>query len=162
MLGHSHILKYARHNQVKKIPQKCLKTFSTMWRLFTAGHHTPGPPGLRVPGCYVMTPLLPTDKHGERRPPLPHLVPRPQSLRHPGRGRGALRFLCTMNMLKSTGLKIPGRGPKHSSPVGRASAGGTSSPVIPKDSKSLPPDPPPLSPPSSYFFSSPEVAQTIY
>ncbi|XP_056297457.1 CAP-Gly domain-containing linker protein 2 isoform X4 [Pseudoliparis swirei] len=38
-----------------------------------------------------------------------------------------------MNMLKSTGLKIPGRGPKHSSPVGRASAGGTSSPVIPKD-----------------------------
>ncbi|XP_075888079.1 CAP-Gly domain-containing linker protein 2 isoform X2 [Nelusetta ayraudi] len=33
-----------------------------------------------------------------------------------------------MNMLKSSGLKIPGRGPKHSSPVGR-----TSSPVVPKD-----------------------------
>uniref|UniRef100_A0A3Q3RG20 CAP-GLY domain containing linker protein 2 n=1 Tax=Mastacembelus armatus TaxID=205130 RepID=A0A3Q3RG20_9TELE len=32
-------------------------------------------------------------------------------------------------MLKSSGLKIPGRGPKHSSPVGRTSAGGTSSPV---------------------------------
>uniref|UniRef100_A0A8C3G9P7 CAP-Gly domain containing linker protein 2 n=1 Tax=Cyclopterus lumpus TaxID=8103 RepID=A0A8C3G9P7_CYCLU len=29
-------------------------------------------------------------------------------------------------MLKSSGLKIPGRGPKHSSPVGRTSAGGTS------------------------------------
>lgn len=41
-------------------------------------------------------------------------------------------------MLKSSGLKIPGRGPKHSSPVGRTSAGGTSSPGIPKDSKSLP------------------------
>uniref|UniRef100_A0A3Q3J9E3 CAP-Gly domain-containing protein n=1 Tax=Monopterus albus TaxID=43700 RepID=A0A3Q3J9E3_MONAL len=38
-------------------------------------------------------------------------------------------------MLKSSGLKIPGRGPKHSSPVGRTSAGGTSSPVVPKDSK---------------------------
>uniref|UniRef100_A0A669D6N5 CAP-Gly domain containing linker protein 2 n=1 Tax=Oreochromis niloticus TaxID=8128 RepID=A0A669D6N5_ORENI len=47
-----------------------------------------------------------------------------------------------MNMLKSSGLKIPGRGAKHSSPVGRTSAGGTSSPVAPKDSKSLPsPDP---------------------
>uniref|UniRef100_A0AAQ5ZEE4 CAP-Gly domain-containing protein n=1 Tax=Amphiprion ocellaris TaxID=80972 RepID=A0AAQ5ZEE4_AMPOC len=32
-------------------------------------------------------------------------------------------------MLKSSGLKIPGRGPKHSSPVGRTSAGGTSSPI---------------------------------
>uniref|UniRef100_A0A7N6A8N5 CAP-Gly domain-containing protein n=1 Tax=Anabas testudineus TaxID=64144 RepID=A0A7N6A8N5_ANATE len=42
-------------------------------------------------------------------------------------------------MLKSSGLKIPGRGPKHSSPVGRTSAGGTSSPVVPKDSKLLPP-----------------------
>lgn len=47
-----------------------------------------------------------------------------------------------MNMLKSSGLKIPGRGPKHSSPVGRTSAGGTSSPGIPKDSKSLPPSEP--------------------
>uniref|UniRef100_A0A669ES25 CAP-Gly domain containing linker protein 2 n=1 Tax=Oreochromis niloticus TaxID=8128 RepID=A0A669ES25_ORENI len=36
-------------------------------------------------------------------------------------------------MLKSSGLKIPGRGAKHSSPVGRTSAGGTSSPVAPKD-----------------------------
>uniref|UniRef100_A0A3Q1FFM5 CAP-GLY domain containing linker protein 2 n=1 Tax=Acanthochromis polyacanthus TaxID=80966 RepID=A0A3Q1FFM5_9TELE len=46
-------------------------------------------------------------------------------------------------MLKSSGLKIPGRGPKHSSPVGRTSAGGTSSPIAPKDSKSLPsPDSP--------------------
>ena len=42
-------------------------------------------------------------------------------------------------MLKSSGLKIPGRGPKHSSPVGRTSAGGSSSPVVPKDSKLLPP-----------------------
>uniref|UniRef100_A0AAQ6A5W6 CAP-Gly domain-containing protein n=1 Tax=Amphiprion ocellaris TaxID=80972 RepID=A0AAQ6A5W6_AMPOC len=41
-------------------------------------------------------------------------------------------------MLKSSGLKIPGRGPKHSSPVGRTSAGGTSSPIAPKDSKSFP------------------------
>ncbi|KAM9846750.1 CAP-Gly domain-containing linker protein 2 [Aulostomus maculatus] len=41
-----------------------------------------------------------------------------------------------MNMLKSSGLKIPGRGPKHSSPVGRTSAGGTSSPV-PKDNTPL-------------------------
>uniref|UniRef100_A0A7N8XH13 CAP-GLY domain containing linker protein 2 n=1 Tax=Mastacembelus armatus TaxID=205130 RepID=A0A7N8XH13_9TELE len=45
-------------------------------------------------------------------------------------------------MLKSSGLKIPGRGPKHSSPVGRTSAGGTSSPVVPKDSKLLPPPDP--------------------
>ncbi|TNN45980.1 hypothetical protein EYF80_043789 [Liparis tanakae] len=74
-------------------------------------------------------------KHGERRPPLPHLVPRPQSLRPPEEEEER-RVLCTMNMLKSTGLKIPGRGPKHSSPVGRASAGGTSSPVIPKDTPS--------------------------
>ncbi|MEQ2189464.1 hypothetical protein GOODEAATRI_025584 [Goodea atripinnis] len=38
-----------------------------------------------------------------------------------------------MNMLKSSGLKIPGRGAKHSSPVGRTSVGGISSPVAPKD-----------------------------
>ncbi|XP_068188278.1 CAP-Gly domain-containing linker protein 2 isoform X2 [Antennarius striatus] len=38
-----------------------------------------------------------------------------------------------MNMLKSSGLKIPGRGPKHSSPVGRTSVGGASSPVVPKE-----------------------------
>ncbi|KAM4547306.1 CAP-Gly domain-containing linker protein 2 isoform 2-T3 [Fundulus diaphanus] len=44
-----------------------------------------------------------------------------------------------MNMLKSSGLKIPGRGAKHSSPVGRTSVGGTSSPVAPKDS--TPPKP---------------------
>uniref|UniRef100_A0A1A7X5W8 CAP-GLY domain containing linker protein 2 n=2 Tax=Iconisemion striatum TaxID=60296 RepID=A0A1A7X5W8_9TELE len=44
-----------------------------------------------------------------------------------------------MNMLKSSGLKIPGRGAKHSSPVGRSSVGGTSSPVAPKDSTSLKP-----------------------
>ncbi|KAM9333693.1 CAP-Gly domain-containing linker protein 2 isoform 2-T2 [Pholidichthys leucotaenia] len=47
-----------------------------------------------------------------------------------------------MNMLKSSGLKIPGRGAKHSSPVGRTSAGGTSSPVIPKDSTPLKPTTP--------------------
>uniref|UniRef100_A0A7N9B209 CAP-GLY domain containing linker protein 2 n=1 Tax=Mastacembelus armatus TaxID=205130 RepID=A0A7N9B209_9TELE len=47
-----------------------------------------------------------------------------------------------MNMLKSSGLKIPGRGPKHSSPVGRTSAGGTSSPVVPKDSTPLKPTTP--------------------
>uniref|UniRef100_A0A7N8XQE0 CAP-GLY domain containing linker protein 2 n=1 Tax=Mastacembelus armatus TaxID=205130 RepID=A0A7N8XQE0_9TELE len=45
-------------------------------------------------------------------------------------------------MLKSSGLKIPGRGPKHSSPVGRTSAGGTSSPVVPKDSKPTKPQAP--------------------
>ncbi|XP_038159631.1 CAP-Gly domain-containing linker protein 2 isoform X2 [Cyprinodon tularosa] len=44
-----------------------------------------------------------------------------------------------MNMLKSSGLKIPGRGAKHSSPVGRTSLGGTSSPVAPKDSTPLRP-----------------------
>ncbi|KAM4544468.1 CAP-Gly domain-containing linker protein 2 isoform 2-T2 [Odontesthes bonariensis] len=48
-----------------------------------------------------------------------------------------------MNMLKSSGLKIPGRGPKHSSPVGRISAGGTSSPVAPKDCTPLKPITPP-------------------
>ncbi|KAM8899083.1 CAP-Gly domain-containing linker protein 2 isoform 2-T2 [Spinachia spinachia] len=42
-----------------------------------------------------------------------------------------------MNMLKSSGLKIPGRGPKHSSPVGR-----TSSPVLPKDNTPLKPTTP--------------------
>ncbi|XP_040006113.1 CAP-Gly domain-containing linker protein 2 isoform X2 [Xiphias gladius] len=47
-----------------------------------------------------------------------------------------------MNMLKSSGLKIPGRGPKHSSPVGRTSAGGTSSPVVPKDNTPLKPTTP--------------------
>uniref|UniRef100_A0A3Q0RZ97 CAP-Gly domain containing linker protein 2 n=1 Tax=Amphilophus citrinellus TaxID=61819 RepID=A0A3Q0RZ97_AMPCI len=45
-------------------------------------------------------------------------------------------------MLKSSGLKIPGRGAKHSSPVGRTSAGGTSSPVAPKDNNSFLPPPP--------------------
>uniref|UniRef100_A0A3B4WEY8 CAP-Gly domain containing linker protein 2 n=1 Tax=Seriola lalandi dorsalis TaxID=1841481 RepID=A0A3B4WEY8_SERLL len=45
-------------------------------------------------------------------------------------------------MLKSSGLKIPGRGPKHSSPVGRTSAGGTSSPVVPKDNTPLKPTTP--------------------
>ncbi|XP_047234702.1 CAP-Gly domain-containing linker protein 2 isoform X2 [Girardinichthys multiradiatus] len=44
-----------------------------------------------------------------------------------------------MNMLKSSGLKIPGRGAKHSSPVGRTSVGGISSPVAPKDSTPLKP-----------------------
>uniref|UniRef100_UPI0037E91004 CAP-Gly domain-containing linker protein 2 isoform X2 n=1 Tax=Semicossyphus pulcher TaxID=241346 RepID=UPI0037E91004 len=47
-----------------------------------------------------------------------------------------------MNMLKSSGLKIPGRGPKHSSPVGRTSAGGTSSPSVPKDNCPLKPTTP--------------------
>ncbi|XP_029956017.1 CAP-Gly domain-containing linker protein 2 isoform X2 [Salarias fasciatus] len=47
-----------------------------------------------------------------------------------------------MNMLKSSGLKIPGRGPKHSSPVGRTSAGGTASPVAPKDGAPLKPTTP--------------------
>ncbi|TMS14337.1 CAP-Gly domain-containing linker protein 2 [Larimichthys crocea] len=47
-----------------------------------------------------------------------------------------------MNMLKSSGLKIPGRGPKHSSPVGRTSTGGTSSPVVPKDNCPLKPTTP--------------------
>ncbi|KAM8834853.1 CAP-Gly domain-containing linker protein 2 isoform 1-T1 [Synchiropus picturatus] len=44
-----------------------------------------------------------------------------------------------MNMLKSSGLKIPGRGPKHSSPVGRTSAGGSASPLLPKDNVPLKP-----------------------
>ncbi|XP_060942563.1 CAP-Gly domain-containing linker protein 2 [Limanda limanda] len=44
-----------------------------------------------------------------------------------------------MNMLKSSGLKIPGRGPKHSSPVGRSSSGSASSPVPPKDNAPLNP-----------------------
>ncbi|KAL0994592.1 hypothetical protein UPYG_G00124540 [Umbra pygmaea] len=36
-----------------------------------------------------------------------------------------------MNMLKSTGLKIPGRGPKHSpGPLGRSPAGGSSSGIL--------------------------------
>ncbi|XP_076130238.1 CAP-Gly domain-containing linker protein 2 isoform X3 [Alosa pseudoharengus] len=38
-----------------------------------------------------------------------------------------------MNMLKSSGLKIPGRGPKHSSPVGRTTAGSSSGPAAQKD-----------------------------
>ncbi|XP_017555025.1 CAP-Gly domain-containing linker protein 2 isoform X3 [Pygocentrus nattereri] len=38
-----------------------------------------------------------------------------------------------MNMLKSSGLKIPGRAPKHSSPVGRTAAGPSSCPTAPKD-----------------------------
>uniref|UniRef100_A0A8C2GLS7 CAP-GLY domain containing linker protein 2 n=1 Tax=Cyprinus carpio TaxID=7962 RepID=A0A8C2GLS7_CYPCA len=47
-------------------------------------------------------------------------------------------------MLKSSGLKIPGRGPKHSSPVGRTTVGPSTSPAAQKDSKSassVPPDP---------------------
>nr|XP_015817419.2 CAP-Gly domain-containing linker protein 2 isoform X2 [Nothobranchius furzeri] len=44
-----------------------------------------------------------------------------------------------MNMLKSSGVKIPGRGAKHSSPMGRSSVGGTFSPVAPKDSTPLKP-----------------------
>ncbi|XP_078122291.1 CAP-Gly domain-containing linker protein 2 isoform X2 [Sander vitreus] len=47
-----------------------------------------------------------------------------------------------MNMLKSSGLKIPGRGTKHSSPVGRTSAGGTSSPLVPRDNAPLKPTTP--------------------
>ncbi|XP_056314516.1 CAP-Gly domain-containing linker protein 2 isoform X2 [Danio aesculapii] len=39
-----------------------------------------------------------------------------------------------MNMLKSSGLKIPGRGPKHASPVGRTTAGPSTSPAAQKDS----------------------------
>ncbi|KAJ8275836.1 hypothetical protein COCON_G00075880 [Conger conger] len=39
-----------------------------------------------------------------------------------------------MNMLKPSGLKIPGRGPKHSSPVGRSSAGSSSGTTAQKDS----------------------------
>ncbi|KAF7206725.1 CAP-Gly domain-containing linker protein 2 isoform X2 [Nothobranchius furzeri] len=44
-----------------------------------------------------------------------------------------------MNMLKSSGVKIPGRGAKHSSPMGRSSVGGTFSPIAPKDSTPLKP-----------------------
>uniref|UniRef100_A0A671M3E2 CAP-Gly domain-containing linker protein 2-like n=1 Tax=Sinocyclocheilus anshuiensis TaxID=1608454 RepID=A0A671M3E2_9TELE len=39
-----------------------------------------------------------------------------------------------MNMLKSSGLKIPGRGPKQSSPVGRTTAGPSTSLAAQKDS----------------------------
>ncbi|XP_077360467.1 CAP-Gly domain-containing linker protein 2 isoform X2 [Festucalex cinctus] len=46
-----------------------------------------------------------------------------------------------MNMLKSSGLKIPGRGAKHSSPMGRS--GTSSSPVPPKDSAPVKPSTPP-------------------
>ncbi|XP_057676575.1 CAP-Gly domain-containing linker protein 2 [Corythoichthys intestinalis] len=46
-----------------------------------------------------------------------------------------------MNMLKSSGLKIPGRGPKHSSPMGRS--GTSSSPVPPKDNAPVKPSTPP-------------------
>nr|XP_021332329.1 CAP-Gly domain-containing linker protein 2 isoform X1 [Danio rerio]XP_684289.2 CAP-Gly domain-containing linker protein 2 isoform X1 [Danio rerio] len=38
-----------------------------------------------------------------------------------------------MNMLKSSGLKIPGRGPKHASPVGRTTAGPSTSPATQKE-----------------------------
>ncbi|XP_030648829.1 CAP-Gly domain-containing linker protein 2 [Chanos chanos] len=38
-----------------------------------------------------------------------------------------------MNMLKSSGLKIPGRGPKHSSPVGRPTPGAPSGSAAQKD-----------------------------
>ncbi|XP_076866912.1 LOW QUALITY PROTEIN: CAP-Gly domain-containing linker protein 2 [Brachyhypopomus gauderio] len=38
-----------------------------------------------------------------------------------------------MNMLKSSGLKIPGRGPKHSSPVGRTAPGPSTCPAAQKD-----------------------------
>nr|XP_057944305.1 CAP-Gly domain-containing linker protein 2 isoform X2 [Doryrhamphus excisus] len=49
-----------------------------------------------------------------------------------------------MNTLKSSGLKIPGRAPKHSSPMGRTSTGGTSSsPVPPKDNVLNKPSTPP-------------------
>ncbi|XP_046694536.1 CAP-Gly domain-containing linker protein 2 isoform X3 [Silurus meridionalis] len=41
-----------------------------------------------------------------------------------------------MNMLKSSGLKIPGRGPKHSSPVGRTTTGPPSAPATQKDNVS--------------------------
>uniref|UniRef100_W5M2C8 CAP-Gly domain containing linker protein 2 n=1 Tax=Lepisosteus oculatus TaxID=7918 RepID=W5M2C8_LEPOC len=39
-----------------------------------------------------------------------------------------------MSMLKPSGLKIPGRGPKHSSPVGRSSAGSSSGAPTQKES----------------------------
>ncbi|MBN3326003.1 CLIP2 protein, partial [Atractosteus spatula] len=39
-----------------------------------------------------------------------------------------------MSMLKPSGLKIPGRGPKHSSPVGRSSAGSSSGTATQKES----------------------------
>ncbi|XP_041092509.1 CAP-Gly domain-containing linker protein 2 isoform X1 [Polyodon spathula] len=42
-----------------------------------------------------------------------------------------------MSMLKPSGLKIPGRGPKHASPVGRSSAGSTSSASAQKEGSSL-------------------------
>ncbi|XP_037125353.1 CAP-Gly domain-containing linker protein 2 isoform X2 [Syngnathus acus] len=44
-------------------------------------------------------------------------------------------------MLKSSGLKIPGRGPKHSSPMGRSAT--SSSPVPPKDNAPVKPSTPP-------------------
>ncbi|XP_034054630.1 CAP-Gly domain-containing linker protein 2 isoform X3 [Gymnodraco acuticeps] len=46
-----------------------------------------------------------------------------------------------MNMLKSSGLKIPGRGPKHASPS-PGGPGRTSSPVPPKDNTPLKPTTP--------------------
>ncbi|KAL4660577.1 CAP-Gly domain-containing linker protein 2 isoform X1 [Arapaima gigas] len=39
-----------------------------------------------------------------------------------------------MSMLKPSGLKIPGRGPKHPSPVGRTAAGSSTGAPAPKDS----------------------------
>lgn len=86
----------------------------------------------------VMSFFILTDKHGGQRCHIYFLI-----RQRPGRSSQDLDTTqsgcCRTNMLKSSGLKIPGRGPKHSSPMGRTSAGGTSSPVVPKDSKSLPP-----------------------
>uniref|UniRef100_A0A3B4B020 CAP-Gly domain-containing protein n=1 Tax=Periophthalmus magnuspinnatus TaxID=409849 RepID=A0A3B4B020_9GOBI len=42
-----------------------------------------------------------------------------------------------MNTVKSSGLRMPGRAPKHSGQVVRSSTGGSSSPVVPKESKCL-------------------------
>ncbi|XP_055082402.1 CAP-Gly domain-containing linker protein 2 [Periophthalmus magnuspinnatus] len=48
-----------------------------------------------------------------------------------------------MNTVKSSGLRMPGRAPKHSGQVVRSSTGGSSSPVVPKESTPLKPLTPP-------------------
>ncbi|XP_072303067.1 CAP-Gly domain-containing linker protein 2 isoform X2 [Eucyclogobius newberryi] len=45
----------------------------------------------------------------------------------------------TMNTIKSSGLRMPGRGPKHSNQLGRCATGGSSSPVVLKESSPLKP-----------------------
>ncbi|KAJ8394733.1 hypothetical protein AAFF_G00043330 [Aldrovandia affinis] len=99
---------------------------------------------LELQTIYLVTWILKVKWEGKSNVLTPNTSTRPSP-----KSQGTSAYTSpqkVMNMLKPSGLKIPGRGPKHSSPVGRSSAGSSSGTAAQKES---PPNKQPTPTPSS-------------